>query len=350
MPDLDNLRVLYVDTISTPHAMTNTHGILSAYRKVGSVKTFDYRAVSRHLGPKVPWSRPEIWNEERWEPMVTRALRRTNSALLKEARWYRPNFIHLGKCELITGRTAKLLKIITPAYLAHFYGDLSRSVKPWVKDIGQHADITLLYHRDPKICREHLEAGCNRVGFWWVGTDPAVFYPREVKEKDHSLVFMGRPIRESGDERRATLIAMAQGNVVPHVYGGNWEDLPSGIHCHQFVDEDAFAWACSRAKIALSINASNVLMYASWRRIFNTMACGTLVLVKYFPGLSTVFENKKHLVWYHTKEEAVQLARYYMNATKEQEQIAEAGRQEVLAHHTWDHRISEILSFANDTN
>ena len=80
------------------------------------------------------------------------------------------------------------------------------------------------------------------------------------------------------------------------------------------------------------------------------MACGTLLLVKYFPGLSTVFNNKEHLVWYHTKDEAVQLARYYMNATKEREQIAEAGRQEVLAHHTWDHRISEILSFANDTN
>jgi hypothetical protein len=335
-----------VDAINAPHAQTNIRGTLSAYRKVGAIRTFDYRAVAHHFGPKVPWSRPEIWGEKKWNPMVTRALRRMNRALIEEARWYKPSFIHLGKCELVSGSTVRALKSATHAFVAHFYGDLSREVKPWVAEIGRFADITLLIHRDPAICRAYSEAGCRKIGFWWVGTDPTIFYPREVQKRDYSLIFMGRPIQESGNERRITLIEMAQANVVPHVFGGNW-DVPSGVHCHPFVDEDAFAWACSRAKIALSINAHDVPMYASWRRIFNTMACGTLLLVRYFPGLETVFENKKHLVWYKERTEAVRLARHYLVAKNEREQIAEVGRQEVLARHTWDHRIAEMLRFAD---
>jgi hypothetical protein len=346
MPDSNRFRVLYVDTVSAPHAQANVRGTMSAYRKVAAVKIFDYRAVARNLGPRVPWSRPNIWHERKWSPLVIHALHEMNLELVEEARWFRPDFIHLGKCELVYGQTAKALKATTRAYLAHFYGDLSREVKPWVASIGRHADVTLLYHKDPEIMQAHLDAGCNQVGFWWVGTDPGIFYPREVRGKDYDVIFMGRPIEESGRERHKTLSKMIGDGMDVHTFGGNWPGL-GGAHQHHFVDEDSFAWACSRAKVALSINAHDVPMYASWRRIFNTMACGTLLLVRYFPGLATVFKNRRHLVWYKSVDEAVRLARHYVETPEEREQIAEAGRQEVLAKHTWDHRIAEMLEYAH---
>jgi spore maturation protein CgeB len=39
------------------------------------------------------------------------------------------------------------------------------------------------------------------------------------------------------------------------------------------------------------------------------------------------------------------LIEYYLAHGEERERIAEAGRQEVLAHHTWDHRIAEMLQY-----
>jgi len=122
--------------------------------------------------------------------------------------------------------------------------------------------------------------------------------------------------------------------------------LPN-IHIHPFVDEKEFAEACSAAKITLGINAvNNVKMYASWRRTFNSMASGAFHLTHYVPGLEEAFENRKHLVWFNSVPEAIELIEYYLAHDEERERVAEGGRQEVLAHHTWDIRIAEMIERA----
>jgi spore maturation protein CgeB len=87
-------------------------------------------------------------------------------------------------------------------------------------------------------------------------------------------------------------------------------------------------------------------MYCSWRRIFNTMACGCLLLTRHFPGLKTVFNNNEHLVWFKSDEEGIELAHHYLKDDRARERIAGAGREEVLARHTWDHRIQDMLDMA----
>ena len=337
-------RVLYVDAFSDRNAQSNVRGTANAYRKAAWLYTFDYRESAGRLGPRLPWNRPDIWDEDKWRDSMDSAIDAMNAELLETAVWLKPDFVHLGKCEIVRGHTVARIKENTGAFVVHFYGDLSREVKPWVAEIGKAADITLLYNRDVHLARKHIEAGCRDVGFWWVGTDPDVYQPMPTP-KDYDVIFFGRFIHESGAVRVRLIRELAGAGVRVHVFGTGWEELQQNdrITVHPFVDEDGFAWACSRAKVSLSVNANDVPMYASWRRIFNSMACGICTLVRWFPGLETVFKNGEQTVWFKSVDDACTAVERLLKDDRERERIAATGRAEVLRAHTWDHRIDEML-------
>lgn len=344
MPDSSHkLRILYVDAFATPTARANTEGLAAAYRRVGELYTYDYRAKVHEV--KAPWSRPEIWHKPKWKQLVQQGLNGMRLDLLRTAMWYKPDLVHLGKCEYVDGHTVKLIKQRTGAFIVHYYGDFWHEVKSWVADIGQYADWTLLCHQDAELIERHKAVGCQHVGFWQTGIDPTVYRPRDVPVQDYDIVFLGRPIQNTGTERAALLRVLAHLGLNVHVFSGNWKSIKGlhGIRCHGFTDGDGFAWACSRAKIALSINA-NVTMYTSWRRVFSTMASGAFLLIKHFPGIDTIFTNRKHLVWFGDKAEAIKETRYYIEHEDERHEIAAHGCELVKQNHTWNIRVSEILN------
>jgi len=342
------VRILYVDAFSTPTAWANTQGLAGAYRRAGELYTYDYRAKTHEV--KAPWSRPEVWHKPKWKELIERGLQSMREDLVEAAAWFKPDLVHLGKCEYLDGETVRRIKENTGAFVVHFYGDHSHEPKPWVVDIGREADWTLLCHQDPYTVTAHEEQGCQRVGFWWPGTDPAIFCPREAERQDFDVLFMGRPIQEGGDERTALLQALASLGLSVHVFGGNWKELVDreNVYLHGFTDLDGFAWACSRAKIALSLNTV-AKMYTSWRRIFNTMASGAFLLIRYFPGLEDVFTNGEHLVWFMSMDEAIQKAHYYLGHEGERDRIARQGVGLVRRKHTWDVRAAEILGLMRET-
>jgi len=318
------LKVLYVDTLSAPHAACNVNGMTKAYAKVSNLKTFDYRALAQQYGQA-----------------------RMNQMLVQAALEFKPDLIHLGKSETVYGATIDEIKRQIDTYVIHFYGDFRWDPQPWVVDIGKYADCTLFNYTDDRILDKYRAAGVRKIdGFWDAGTDPEIFYPHDVpKTKD--VLFMGNnlDIPHDGYEKRRQLIeeALKQGLDV-HVYGQNWEYLlESGydtLHIHPFVTEEEFAEVCSSAKITLGINGVNdVRMYASWRRAVNSMASGAFHLTHYVPDMETLFENRKHLVWFNAVPEAIELIKYYLAHDEEREAIAMAGREKVLAEHTWDARM-----------
>ena len=79
-------------------------------------------------------------------------------------------------------------------------------------------------------------------------------------------------------------------------------------------------------------------------RLYNILASGGFCLTLYFPGIEDLFENKKHLVWFKTKEEALELAKYYINNPKEIDKIAKQGHQEYLKKHTAKHRLDYMFN------
>lgn len=327
----DELKVLYVDMVSASHAESNVNGRIKAYSKVSTLMTFDYRKLARRYGQS-----------------------RMNERLIKAAVKFKPDLIQLGKAELIYSSTIKRIKEEIDTCVIHFYGDFRWEPQDWVVDIGRYADYTLFYHKEAALIKQYEELGVRNTGFWWVGTDPDIFYPRE-RGKTYDIAFMANNYSTDAwgehNPRLELVNAIVGKGFNLHIFGNNWEYLSHlpNVHIHPFVDLEKFAKACSAAKITLGINAvNNVRMYASWRRTLNSMASGAFHLAHYVPGLEDVFENKKHLVWFNSVPEAIELIEYYLAHDEERERIAEAGRQEVLAHHTWDIRIAEMMRIYED--
>ncbi len=321
-------RVLYVDTLSAPHAACNVNGMQKAYRKVAELETFDYRDVAARFG-----------------------VEEMNRRLVRTAVEFRPDLIHLGKCEIVSGAAIEQIKKEIQTCVIHFYGDFSPTPQPWVVDIGRHADVTLFSYTDERIMNAYRQAGVRHIGgFWDAGTDPDIFYPRDV-EKIDEVAFMGNNLdlqRDGYDKRRQLIEEALEHGYDLHIYGKGWEYLQesgyANLTLHPFVTEDEFALACSRTKITLGINGVNdVEMYASWRRTINSLACASFHLTHYVPGMEQLFTNRKHLVWFGSVSEAMSLIDYYLSNESERDAIARQGREEVLKNHTWDARIAKML-------
>ena len=325
-------KVLCVALISEPQAGSNVNGVIKAYRKVSTLTTFDYRKLACQFGQS-----------------------RMNKMLVKTAIKFQPDLIHLGKSESIYGSTIQKIKQEINTCVIHFYGDFRWEPQDWVVDIGKYADRTLLYHKEASLIEKYRKLGVKNIGFWWVGTDPDIFYPRGGKE-NYDIVFMANNLDsiEGAKLRRELVNAIAKKGIELHIYGRGWEYLSGipNIHIHPFVAEKDFAKVCSKAKITLGtggLGANNdAYMYNSWRRPFNSMACGAFHLTSYFPGLEEVLENGKHLVWFESISEAIELIECYLAHDDEREQIARTGRQEVISHHTWDHRIAQMFEYMKE--
>lgn len=74
-------------------------------------------------------------------------------------------------------------------------------------------------------------------------------------------------------------------------------------------------------------------------RLYNILSSGGFCLTLWFPGIEDLFENKKHLVWFETAEEGVELAQYYLENPEKRKEIAEAGQKLYQERHTAKHRL-----------
>lgn len=102
---------------------------------------------------------------------------------------------------------------------------------------------------------------------------------------------------------------------------------------------EAAAEKFNQSKIVLNISIKDDINM----RVFETLGTGSFLLTNEVPTLHELFEDGKHLVTYKTLDEAVDKARYYIAHDSEREKIAQAGYEEVMAKHTYKHRVEKIL-------
>lgn len=79
------------------------------------------------------------------------------------------------------------------------------------------------------------------------------------------------------------------------------------------------------------------------QRVFDVPASGAFVLSDWREQLGDLLELGKEIIVYHSPEEALDLAKYYLMHPDERQRIVKAGRKRVLTEHTWDKRVLTIL-------
>lgn len=96
-------------------------------------------------------------------------------------------------------------------------------------------------------------------------------------------------------------------------------------------------WLYNQTPFSLSISLP-VTGYTS-NRLYNILASGGFAVVRYFPEIERMFENHKHLVWFHDPREAVDLMNHYMKNEEQCRKIRENGRQLYYQKHSARERV-----------
>lgn len=137
----------------------------------------------------------------------------------------------------------------------------------------------------------------------------------------HRIDLIDRFIREFGLGPQKGYL----GYRIPHIQG----------HC--VLDDAAKKFSMSRITINASIKGDLNM------RVFETMACKTVLLTDDIPALRELFTDGRHLMAYNDIEEAVTRAKFALEDFDYRTHIAEEGYKEVISKHTYRHRTLDIL-------
>ena len=161
-----------------------------------------------------------------------------------------------------------------------------------------------------------LDSGLN--AYWLpLAADPEIHQDQRI-ERVHSVGFVG----SLNQERRVALLERLQTTHTTHIERCFLQDM---------------ARVFSSSKIVFNNALNNDLNM----RVFEAMACGALLLTDPAPGsgLEHFFKDGEHLAIYREDSEILELADRWLANPGEREALSKAGQAEVLAHHTYDHRV-----------
>ena len=85
------------------------------------------------------------------------------------------------------------------------------------------------------------------------------------------------------------------------------------------------------------------------QRVFDVPATGSFCLTDWREQIENLFEPGKEVICYHSTEEAEEMIRRYLAAPKEREKIIQAARRRVLAEHTYEKRITDLIATMRHT-
>jgi hypothetical protein len=100
---------------------------------------------------------------------------------------------------------------------------------------------------------------------------------------------------------------------------------------------------CRAAAVVLGINTVDTVRLYFSNRTFLTLASGGFHLTGYVPGLETMFENGRHLVWYRSDEECLDLIDHYLARPEERARIGAEGRRYVCERYSLAGQVRRLL-------
>ena len=196
------------------------------------------------------------------------------------------------------------------------------------------------------------QAGVKGAQWLPVACDPDLHKPIELsaKEKIHygsDVVFVG-----SYYPNRLDLLAYLAGFDLA-VWGPGWEQLgkksPLVKHvkaAYTSPSEWVKIYSASRIVLAFHYQDPNdsFPVYQASPRVFEAIACGAFLLCDNQRDVLSLFKSAEHMATFVDENELTEKAKYYLDHAAEGETIARQGRIEVLANHTYVHRIEKLLS------
>ncbi|MBN1435651.1 MAG: glycosyltransferase [Sedimentisphaerales bacterium] len=291
--------------------INNTRMFCKGFTRLGhDVLEFGYRNMLEQLS----WLPSKSWSERFFK-------KRVDDKLVELAGHHRPDMVFITAFRILDGETIGRLKESLPnAIFICWYGDPLPGVDGKTLAIGKHCDWFLATGAG-----KHLErvkaAGVKRCGFLPNPTDKDVEYHYDVEPRYRSkMVFIGK-LKHSHPEQDTTREELIKRLVAEHemtVYACLGRPGVMGL--------DYLKTICG-TDIMLSINACNDVPLYHSDRLTHCMGCGAFTLAKYVPGSERMFEDGRHLCYFRTIEECMELVERYKADADARNRIGQAALQ-----------------------
>lgn len=321
------MKILYVDLFNPPYS---NHYWRKAFERAGEVQ---YYCIT--------------WGKE---------------GLIKRVKAFQPDHIHCG------GGVKTLNSSGIGRQEVELFKKVARRVTFWYGDVyanPYHSEFIDLIDR--LYVSNMTRLGPN-VEFMLHPSDPEVFRPT-MDPKIPVAVFVGNNYSQ---ERVQQLKRLSQ-KIPLHVYGKRWRkrgvnnkgkisynDYSKVIGKYAIAVDDIQGRMCGftgmagctkghvegyQTPICCNTDCTDFELLKGYysNRPTNNMLCGLFTMLPYKDGIEDVFENRKEVVWYHSFDELVELAKYYLEHEEEREEIARNGLLKALREHTFDSAVRRIL-------
>lgn len=269
-------------------------------------------------------------------------LRRRNQQLLAYARQFQPTHIWLvGDNREIHADTLATLKADLNCTVLYSTGTspivFSRPIERQGAPLYDLVLTNDFYHGI-----QWLELGAkDMICLPAVAVDPEFHYPRQHNvELAVDVGFVGTLIPANlYSERVDALEALTEFDL------GIWtiHDAPDTLK--PFVRGSALGESMlqvlSSSKISLNVHG-NFMRYGGNMRLFESASVGTFQIVDARDGISEWFTIGEHLVVFDDLQDLRDKVAYYLAHDDERQHIADSAREHVMAHHTYDKRLSVL--------
>lgn len=146
-------------------------------------------------------------------------------------------------------------------------------------------------------------------------------------------------------ERHELLEQLSQEFLVTLYTPENTPDLPRVKNCGKIDYYDAAPYAIKGARINLNITLRSIVSGIPLR-CWDIMGCGGFLLTNYQSDFLDFFVPGEDYVYFESQEDLMDKVRYYLANENERQAIAARGYQKVKEHHTYRHRVEEMLQIA----
>ncbi len=112
----------------------------------------------------------------------------------------------------------------------------------------------------------------------------------------------------------------------------------------KFIWGEEYAKVAKLSKIFLAFDSMPHIRKSMSARMYTAVGCGAFYMCLHVEGIEEVLVPDKEIVIFHSEDEMIDKIKFYLPKEDLRKKIAQAGQKRVLKEHTYEIRISEMLS------
>jgi spore maturation protein CgeB len=269
--------------------------------------------------------------------------------LVDKALRFKPDLMHIQLQHLNTidaGTISEIKSKLPNTIITNWTGDVRSYVPPSFKSIARVADYNLISSTGQ--LKFFQDAIGKKAYYWQIGFDPNLYYCSENETPSqfkYDIIFVGNndlkenyPGRKEREEA-CRLLKSTFGNRFA-LYGSNW---PRQLKSKGSIAQSKVGDEYRRSFCLLSISHFNEISHYFSDRLLMCMASGRPTISLAFPKWESYFTNDCDLCIVDSVNDIIPKLKFLLKNPDLANFIGKSGSDKVLAEHTYQSRINELL-------